>query len=1096
MRQMVTQTHRAAACAAAARVAILALAMLAPIGCGRSRGKTLPGSPSELAARLGPRRAIEPRLTGGFAYAPCRPASSSAAIVAEPRCSPFPRRELARLRRLAAPAPIRGETIPDSTADQLHTQGLFDLLTGTASSIHRAVEKLAQAARWVPRDATLQSDLAAAYIVSAERFGEPYDLVRALEAAALAATIDPSLPEAQFNRALALEKLFLTTEAEAEWRRYQELDSGSGWANEASSRAQSLARRPWDEEWREAKARLEELARRGAERRLGSLVDEYREPAREAAQEQWLPAWADSWAQGSRQDAAGVLGIARLVGAALAQRTSDAMIRDAVAAIDGADDPRRDLLAAGHLAYRQGRVLYLATRYVEAEPVLRRAAAELRAGGSPVAGWCDLFAAVCVHFRPDYPLARRLLEGLRGQAALDRYPTLAGRILYNLGIARTVQGDFGGGLDAYRRALPLFARSGEMENLAAVRHVVAENLDLLGQAGASWTQRYLALSALDRIPNAARRASLLIEATEACLRQGHPWPALAFQDELIRNVHGWGGSFSLPDALLRRSRILYQLGKTDAARQDLEEALSKSARIEDRHVAERLRADILSARAELRGAEDPRAAQAELDSALTFYERAGFRLPLAEAHLRRARLHLGLGEAAAGEADLNAGIQAYEEQRSPLAEDTQRASFFAQSRALFDEMIRLQSGLGRSDAALGYVERFRWRALLDQIARLPPTMLDRGAVLARAGAPLPASEIQRLLPPAVAVLEYHWSGRHLLAWVIASDRLEFVAHETDPDALAEMIRRFNADLKRPDRQAAVRAQAEALYDLILKPVALYIRDKQRLVFVPDGALYSLPFAALAKRGSSRFLVQDYEIEVAPSATVYLRCFDRDRSLGPPVYADILAIGNPAAPEDLFPGVGALPEAEVEAVRVAALYPRSEVLTGRAATPSRFLLEAAGSEVVHFSGHTHLDREYPLLSALLLAPEPGREGSGLLFAHQLYRCRLPRTRLVVLAACSTARGATTAGEEAIGLARPFLAAGVPTVVASLAEVEDAPTLELLTSFHRHLRQTLDPVGALRAAQCERIAHPDQAFAPTWSWAAFEAFGGTAPVSSTR
>jgi CHAT domain-containing protein len=1093
---MGTRTHRIAASAAARRLAILVLAVLALVECGRPRGKTVPRSPRELAARLGPLRAIEPRMTGGFGYAPCLPASRPGAIVAEPRCSPWTRLEIAGLRRLADPAPIRGDPVSGTTTDQLHTQGLFDLILGTDSSIRRGLEKLSQAAQWRSQDAALHADLAAAYIVAAERFGEPYDLVRGLEAAALALAIDPGLAEARFNQALALEKLFLSSGAEAAWRSYLEVDSSSGWANEASRRAQSLSRRPWDDEWREARARLEELARRGDERWLGSIVDEYRQPARETAQEEWLPAWAESRARGSGQDAATVLGIARLVGAALAQKASDATIRDAVAAIDGADGPRRDALAAGHLAYRQGRLLYLATRYGEAEPVLRRAAAALRTGGSPVAGWAELFAAVCVHFRPDYPLTRQLLAQLRSRTPSDRYPALAGRILYNLGIARTVQGDFGGGLDAYRRALAVFERTGEIENLAAVRHVVAENLDLLGQAGASWRQRYLALAVLDRIPNAARRASLLIEAAEACLRQGHPRLALAFQDELIRNVHRWGGNFSLPDALLQRSRTLLRLGRKDAARRDLDEALSRSAQIEDRRVMDRLRADILSARAELRGADDPRGAEGELDQAMSFYEQAGFRLPLAEAHLRRARLQLALGDVAAGEADLRQGIQAYEEQRSPLAEDAQRVSFFEQSRAVFDEMIRLQSGLGRSDLALGYVERFRWRALLDQMTSLPPGMIDRGAVLAKAAAPLPASEIQGLLPPAVAVVEYHWSGRRLLAWVVAADRCDFVAHEVDPEELAEKIRRFNADLKRPGRQATVRAQAEDLYDAILAPVDSHIRGKQRLVFVPDGVLYGLPFAALAKRGSSRFLVQDYEIEVAPSATVCLRCIDRDRRFGPAGYAEILAVGNPAAPRDLFPETGPLPEAEAEAVRVAALYPRSQVLTGSAATPSRFLLAAGESEIVHFAGHAHFDRQYPLLSALLLAPEPGREGSGLLFAHQVYRGRLPRTRLVVLAACSTARGSTTAGEEALGLARPFLAAGVPTVVASLADVDDAATLDLLTAFHRHLRQDRDPVSALRAAQCEKLAHPDRAYAPTWSWAAFEAFGGTVPIPSTR
>jgi CHAT domain-containing protein len=75
-----------------------------------------------------------------------------------------------------------------------------------------------------------------------------------------------------------------------------------------------------------------------------------------------------------------------------------------------------------------------------------------------------------------------------------------------------------------------------------------------------------------------------------------------------------------------------------------------------------------------------------------------------------------------------------------------------------------------------------------------------------------------------------------------------------------------------------------------------------------------------------------------------------------------------------------------------------------------------------------------------------------------------------------------------LARPFLAAGVPAVVASLWNVGDRATAPLLVAFHRRLRDGRDPLSALRAAQLELLRGPAPALRSPASWAAFEVFGG--------
>jgi CHAT domain-containing protein len=72
-------------------------------------------------------------------------------------------------------------------------------------------------------------------------------------------------------------------------------------------------------------------------------------------------------------------------------------------------------------------------------------------------------------------------------------------------------------------------------------------------------------------------------------------------------------------------------------------------------------------------------------------------------------------------------------------------------------------------------------------------------------------------------------------------------------------------------------------------------------------------------------------------------------------------------------------------------------------------------------------------------------------------------------CQSALGKNVRGEGPIGLARAFMYAGVPRVVASLWPVDDLATAELMKGLYRGmLVNRLPPAAALRAAQCELAA----------------------------
>jgi CHAT domain-containing protein len=220
------------------------------------------------------------------------------------------------------------------------------------------------------------------------------------------------------------------------------------------------------------------------------------------------------------------------------------------------------------------------------------------------------------------------------------------------------------------------------------------------------------------------------------------------------------------------------------------------------------------------------------------------------------------------------------------------------------------------------------------------------------------------------------------------------------------------------------------------------------------------------------------------------------------------VGNPQFSSEYFPNLPPLVDAEKEASLSASFYaPSSLVLTGAEATERRVRAAMSECDVAHLALHCVVEERSPWLAALVLARASPAQGAqppaseplaaagpttdanrivtvkrsalltselpqepvvdssdGLLYLSELYDIRLPRTRLVVLSACQSGLGQYYRGEGIVSLVRPFLAVGVPTVVASLWAVDSRATSDLMIEFHRQRKvQNLRAGDALRAAQ---------------------------------
>lgn len=1069
------------------------------------RGSESAGQRSHLLSIIGAVRPFEGRL-GGAQYAPYDPrhpvlVHSSDAL-------------LSSVRHIEEATEER-----DSAANRAAV-GLTSLLAERDGSKHlrRGIAQLEESVGLDSENAVSWSDLAAAELELARRTESPQALVSALSAALHAVRADGSLPEAWFNLALIRSELGLTRTATRAWEKYLDLDPRSDWAIEARHQLEPLRQPSPFDAWEEARQRIVDSAIAGGTAQARGLVKAFAQQVRMLIDEDLLGRWGSAWGEGKREEAATALGAARVLSTALAEATGDPMDADAISAIDRAlADPlgasRCAALAEGHRAYAAGAERYHAGEYEAAEDLLLTSRRALGGAGTPFAPWADFQIALIAYHRGQNPQVTRRLESLLSAPAASRHPVLRANTLWILGLTEVVQGQPMRALGNYLSALKLFSAAGELDNALAMSTFAAEAFRLMGDEQREWQRLGPALSSLPRIVTPRRRQNVLEEASAGATALGQPEAALAFLDEAVEAAEAEearghvDGPVMAGQAHHKRSTQLVRMGRPEEALAEIDAAQRSQARVAGDGIRAELSPDVLVATSRAQRAIDPGRALEELDRGLALYQDADYRLSLPNLYRERAQILLDLHQDDAAEADLELAIDEIEARSDSLKGADLRGSYLDSVRGTFDLGVRLEALRGRKDRALEYTERGRARALLDLVRGA-----QRGGQGGRRAVPslLGTVEIQRRLPGGTLVVEYVELDDRLVTIVVGHDQVELFESELGAQEVEDLARRFRrlvasgtgaGDSAAPPafpsppgetrtRDSSKGAGAQ-LFRLLVAPWRSIASGAGRLVLVADHGLREVPFGALRDPSTGRYLIEDFELVMGQSASLYLFSSERDDTLSTSANeGGGVIVGNPAFDRSRLPWLENLPGAEREANAVGAAVGRTPLL-GSDATKSAFLGEAAGAEVIYFAGHALASEKYVLESGLVLAPSPGAKADdGILTAAELYRLRLPRTRLVVLSACSTAAGSDQPAEGMESLARPFVAAGVPAVVASLWPVEDRATADLLIDFYSRYRAGENAASALRGAQLAKIHDSAPANHSTSAWAAFEVIGGAA------
>ena len=1029
---------------------------------------------ARVASALGANRFIEPRLGGGFAFAPCAPVEIPDRLIPAARCSQAPRSgepEHAKLV-LAIGHAVRSAESSQGAAD-FPVSGIASLAWPTiGESPEGEVEQLALAVSRTPHDVQLRNDLTVARFLLAQQEDEPTELVRALSDAQEAYEIDPSVPEVLFNRALILERLFLRDQAIAAWEGYQKIDPGSGWGEEAQQHLNRLRRTPAPELWKKQLPELDTVAETGDGDRVRQIVALSPQQAREYALEDLLGSWGDLQAMGRTQEAASLLRVARALGQALSELTGDSVVAATVNEIDRAmTDPsagRLGVLVRGHRALREGVHLARDQLLKNAGLPLQEAYNDLGQEGSPAAYWALLAIAGSRLSEHRYVEAIQTYEALERAAERLPSPILVARAEWGIGIAHVRQGHFAESLHHYQLASARLVSRGETEGLGAVHEAIAENLRFLGQSAAAWRYRYRAASELAPYRNSFRLHTMLWEAGWAAVEDGCPKAALLIQQEGVQVAARTGQPHWLAEALVWKSKIHLALGSPQAALAALADALAQNANSPGAEVKQRVWIDATYMQGEALRSLKPLKAITSLSQAVQLYLTGNLPLDLAGAYLSRARAYLSVGRYEEAESDLTAAIDLFESQRASVGDNSSRLSYSEAAQGLFDEMILLKADRKVDPAAaLMMAERARTVPLSGTQENLPI-------------APAVVESLDEI-PSNVALIEYAIVRNRLFIWVLRHGKLDFVRRKIAPAELADLVKSLVVGIRTQASPRRLDGISTRLHEILI-PRELEIPAEIELGFVPDRSLHGLPFAALKDPVSKKYLIEKHTIRVLPSIARYLSLRKNQHKRRGPA-PDALLIGATEWDQTLL--LPALPSVAKEIEEIQGVYHNPRVVVGAGVTKERLLAELDSSEVLQIAGHAVYNPRHPEHSYFVLAPS--KDDTGLLFASEIAGRHFTKLRLIVLAACSTLGPLDSRTSGLSGLARPFLDGGVPAVVGTLWNVSDQAAERLMMGFHRRYLTTGDAAGALREAQLSLLRSGDSLLDSPAAWAGYQVAG---------
>jgi CHAT domain-containing protein len=310
-----------------------------------------------------------------------------------------------------------------------------------------------------------------------------------------------------------------------------------------------------------------------------------------------------------------------------------------------------------------------------------------------------------------------------------------------------------------------------------------------------------------------------------------------------------------------------------------------------------------------------------------------------------------------------------------------------------------------------------------------------------------------------------------VAWTISSSSsnpvrmVKLVGSPAQMAATVHTLTELCSD--RNSSQSDIQIIGGNLYHDLLSPFDDQIQMTRQLWLDVDTSLQGLPFAALT-RNDHYYLNDTHSVVFLPGWW----------TLHPPAADTVSPSANALLVEGALsvPGPGSLPTATLpaeylESSGVARHFSHARLIQSQQSSSPLLRKLLPDAEVFHFSGHTFTNGDQTGL--LLKYPDT------IFSASSLDGISLRRSRLAVLATCSSAGGTQYGMEDTSSLAHALLTAGVSNVVATLWDVDSQASRIMMLQFYDLLTQSSTVPAAIHAAQLKVRADPATRHPFFWS-----------------
>jgi CHAT domain-containing protein len=625
----------------------------------------------------------------------------------------------------------------------------------------------------------------------------------------------------------------------------------------------------------------------------------------------------------------------------------------------------------------------------------------------------------------------------------------------------------------FDEAIPFLDQAEEGARQCGAKSLLASTFGNLG-----WC--YLMLGDMDRAQDAFTRAEALTAQTgdrdqqqrwlgalgNIYMRQGDPDRAVVYQLRAAKLAGEAGDDGWLAIALTNLAQASQDRGDLTAARSYNDRALVIKRRLGDEWSL--IYSELTAARIDLKAKQYDRAA-AGYQSVIERAPRAHAPDVLWQALGGLAAVYRATGKPALAEAQYLKAIATIDHEWAELRSDDSKSTFLAPDILIgfFQDYIDFLIDRGQTRKALDVAESSRARVLNQRLEHL--------------GAVSPNFRIDQLLSAARAshtvILSYWLAPKRSFVWVIGAGRLS--RFELPPEkGIGALVQKYTATVTQGgDPLAPNDATSSALYNAVLRPVRELIPSGSNVIVAPDGALHQLNFETLVVPGAQpHYWIEDAAVATAPSLRVLTG--ETRKSLGT---AKLLLLGDPVlAGQEFAP----LPNVKKEIGAIADQFPAAnrDVITGAMATPDQYAKAAPAIFTnIHFATHATANRERPLNSAIILS----HHGDTFkLYARDVAEVPL-NAELVTISACTSAGAKAYSGEGLMGFAWAFMQAGAQNVIASLWDVDDARSVDIMRRLYAGMAEGHSPARALRDAKLALLRSGGSGRLPYY-WAPLQVF----------